>query len=48
VTWSAPRVAAKTTDASDHPILLNDGHHAYLSWMTKVDGYKFLPLEDAR
>ena len=48
VTWSAPRVAAKTTDASDHPMLVNDGHRAYLSWMTKVDGYKFLPLEDAR
>lgn len=47
-TWSAPRVAAKTTDASDHPILVNDGHRAYLSWMTKVDGYKFLPLEDTK
>ena len=46
--WSAPRVAAETTDASDHPMLVNDGHRAYLSWMTKVDGYKFLPLEDAR
>jgi hypothetical protein len=48
VTWSTPRVAAKTKDASDHPMLVNDGHHAYLSWMTKVDGYKFLPLEDAQ
>ena len=47
-TWSSPRVIAKTNDASDHPMLVNDGHHAYLSWMTKADGYKFLPLEDAR
>ena len=43
----SPRRIAKTNDASDHPMLVNDGHHAYLSWMTKADGYKFLPLEDA-
>lgn len=48
VSWSEPFVVAKTADASDHPILVNDNHRAYLSWMTKADGYKFLPLEDAR
>lgn len=47
VTWSAPRVAAQTADASDHPWLIADGHRAYLSWMTKADGYRFLPLETA-
>jgi hypothetical protein len=43
--WSDPRVVAKTTDASDHPLLLNDGHRAWVSWMTKADGYRLFPLE---
>lgn len=47
VTWSAPRVVAKTADASDHPMLVTDGRHAYLSWMTKIEGYHFLALADA-
>ena len=48
VTWSEPRAVAKTADASDHPVLVNDGHRAYLSWMTKADGYHFQALEDMR
>lgn len=47
VSWSTPRLAAKTDDASDHPLLVNDGHTIYLSWMTKTGGYHFLPLKDA-
>ena len=31
--------------ASDHPLLISDGKRTYLSWMTKADGYRFLPLE---
>ena len=46
-TWSKPHAAAKTDDASDHPMLANDGRRAYLSWMTKNGGYQFLPLKDA-
>lgn len=45
VTWSAPRVVAKTADASDHPLLVTDGHRAFLSWMTKASGYQLVPLE---
>ncbi len=44
VTWSAPRVVAQTDDASDHPLLVTDGHHAYLSWMTRKEGYRLLLL----
>ena len=43
-TWSQPRRAAKTSDASDHPILVSDGHRVYLSWMTKMEGYHFQEL----
>jgi len=44
-TWSAPKVAAKTTDSSDLPLLATDGRNAFLSWQTKADGYRLMPLE---
>jgi hypothetical protein len=46
ITWSVPRVVARTTDASDHPLLVSDGQRVFLSWMTRADGYRLLPLED--
>ena len=46
VTWSKPRLAAKTDDASDHPLLVNDGRTIYLSWMTKNGGYQLTPIKD--
>jgi hypothetical protein len=45
-TWSKPLLAAKTDDASDHPLLVNDGHTIYLSWMTKTGGYHFTQIKD--
>jgi hypothetical protein len=44
--WSKPRVVVTTTDTSDHPLLVSDGHKTFLSWMTKADGYRFLPIGD--
>ena len=44
--WSKPVVVATTTDGSDHPLLVTDGHKTFLSWMTKADGYRFLPIGD--
>jgi hypothetical protein len=46
-TWSKPRIIAETADASDHPLLVMDQHQTYLSWMTKTDGYRFIPIGDA-
>jgi Neuraminidase (sialidase) len=45
-TWSKPRLVAKTDDASDHPLLVNDGRTIYLSWMTKTGGYQLTPIKD--
>ena len=45
-TWSDPRTVADTTDASDHPLLVANAGRAYLSWLTKADGYRLIPLED--
>ena len=47
-TWSAPRIAAATADASDHPLLVAHGERVFLSWQTRADGYRFMALEDAR
>jgi len=31
---------------SDHPLLVTDARRTYLSWMTKADGYRFIPIGD--
>ena len=35
-----------TRTTSDHPLLVMDGRRTYLSWMTKADGYRFIPIGD--
>lgn len=45
--WSAPEALASTSDASDHPLLVGDGRSVFLSWLTKADGYRLLPLPGA-
>jgi hypothetical protein len=47
-TWSEPKVAADTADESDHPILVSYGPHAFLSWQTRAEGYRFISLEDVQ
>jgi hypothetical protein len=42
--WSAPRIVASTTDASDHPLLIESKGTAYLSWLTRKEGYRLIPL----
>jgi hypothetical protein len=44
-TWASPRAIAETSDSSDHPLLVTDGRRTYLSWMTKANGYRFIPIE---
>jgi hypothetical protein len=45
-TWTAPRSVAETSDASDHPLLAAEAGHTYLSWLTKAEGYRLIPLDD--
>jgi hypothetical protein len=47
VTWTTPQTIASTADASDHPLLVSDGRHVYLSWLTAKEGYRLLPLPGA-
>ncbi len=44
--WSETRTVAETADASDHPLLVADKQRTYLSWLTKNEGYRLIPLGD--
>lgn len=44
--WSAARAVADTEDASDHPLLVANGERVYLSWLTRVEGYRLILLGD--
>ena len=48
VHWSAPRVVASTSGASDNPQLLDDAGRVYLSWRTRNDGYRLITVEDGQ
>ncbi len=45
MTWSEPQVVATTGERSDHPLLVSDGHHPFLSWLTRQEGYRLIALE---
>lgn len=44
-TWDAGREVAATRGSADHPVLVADARAAYLSWHTRLDGYRLIPLE---
>jgi two-component system, OmpR family, response regulator len=37
-------VKPSTADASDHPLLVGNGRSVFLSWLTRREGYRLLPL----
>lgn len=43
--WGAAHVLASTTQASDHPLLVENKGKAYLSWLTREEGYRLIALE---
>jgi hypothetical protein len=44
--WTSPKTVARTSDSSDHPLLIAQGDRVFLSWMTRAQGYQFISLED--
>jgi hypothetical protein len=48
VTWSPAKSVAETGDASDHPLLIGAKDKAYLSWLTRHEGYRLVALENVR
>jgi len=43
-TWSTPILLASTAGYSDHPLLLLRGNEAFLSWLTRDDGYQLISI----
>jgi len=43
-TWSTPKLLASTAGYSDHPLLLLRGNEAFLSWLTRDDGYQLIGI----
>jgi hypothetical protein len=43
-TWSNPKLLASTAGYSDHPLLLSRGNEAFLSWLTRDDGYQLMSI----
>jgi hypothetical protein len=44
IVWSTPRVIFKTDGYSDHPLLVSRGGEAFLSWLTRNDGYQLIRI----
>ena len=44
--WSKPRTVAHSDKDSDHPFLIADGEHVYLSWHTEASGYRLITLDE--
>jgi len=44
--WSAPAVIASAAGRSDHPLLLGDRDHVFLSWLSGEHGYQLIELKD--
>lgn len=45
-TWSKPHVLEKTTNNSDHPLLINDGKKVYAVWHRRGQDYQLFPLNN--
>ncbi len=46
-TWSSPISRSSTADASDHPILIGKDRRIYLSWLTRMEGFRVMPVGTA-
>lgn len=42
--WSPRRVVGRSASTADHPVLVSDGRRAFVSWLTRAEGYRLLPL----
>jgi BNR repeat-like domain len=43
-TWSPAKLLAQTSEYSDHPLIISRGDEAYLSWLTRADGYQLIKI----
>jgi hypothetical protein len=43
-TWSKETILSKTTDYSDHPLLISQDNQVFLSWLTRAQGYQLIKI----
>lgn len=43
--WGAEREIASTRATADHPVLVADRSQVLLSWLTRAEGYRLLPVD---
>jgi len=48
VSWGAVQKVAETRDMSDHPMLIANREHVYLSWSTLLEGYRLIALPEEK
>ncbi len=44
INWTQPSMVAESVGYSDHPLLLQNEHAVFLSWMTTAQGYRLIEL----
>ena len=44
ITWSTPKMITKTSEYSDHPVLIKGNQEIYLSWLTEKESYQIIPI----
>ena len=45
ISWSEPSMVTKTSNGSDHPVLIAYHSRVFLSWHTLAEGYRLFPLD---
>ena len=43
-TWSPEKSLLQTSGYSDHPLLISMGGQVFLSWLTRIDGYRLIEI----
>ena len=43
--WSPRQVVGRSASTADHPLLISDGRRVFISWLTRAEGYRLLPLQ---
>jgi hemin uptake protein HemP len=43
--WTDERIVAQTDHAADHPVLIAHDGAVFLSWATRDQSYRLIPLE---
>jgi hypothetical protein len=46
--WSAPSVVGSATGRSDHPLLIGNRDHVFVSWLSSEHGYQLIELKDSQ